>query len=368
MSRVALGVAVVIAILASTAQAYPQLQLIRDQTCASCHLSPAGGGLLSENGLATAQAMSALGDDAAPLWGALGGPAWLAWGGDLRAAGGYTGGANDRTVAFPMQAELTGAVTVGHLSLHVTAGLRDPQEGNTTATLFASREHWLQWQQHDGASDGWFVRVGRFMPVFGMRFAEHPAWTRRYGGTPLYGEAYGAAFEYVSPAWEIHATGFLHDPLLPDSIERGNGATLYAEARVTPRTSIGLEGKVDITPDDHKEHVGMTAKHAIGDLVLQAEAQIIHQKVVLGGTDEQAVGYAMASYALPYGILIDLGLEAYAPDFHVRYLDQEGADLNVHWFASSHAELVLLNHVQMQELGEGGLSSGYALLMLHYRL
>ena len=353
---------------ASIAHAYPQLQLVKDQTCSDCHLSPAGGGLLSENGFAAAQAMSALGDDATPFWGKLGGPAWLAWGGDLRAAAGYDGGPNGQTVAFPMQAELSGAATVGHVSLHVTAGLRDPQYGNTSATLFASREHWLQWQQNDGSPDGLFVRVGRFMPVFGLRYAEHPDWTRRYGGTPLYGEAYGAAVEYISPAWELHATGFIHDPILTDSIERGNGATLYAEARLTPTTSVGVEGKVDITPDDHKEYAGVTAKHAMGELLLQAETQLIHQKVVLGGTDEQAVGYVMASYALPHGILVDLGVEAYAPDFHVRYLDQEGADLNVHWFASSHAELVLLNHFQMQELGEGGLSSGYALLMLHYRL
>jgi hypothetical protein len=365
---VALLVALGIAASASRAYAYPQLQLVKDQTCSDCHLSPAGGGLLRENGFAVAQAMSALGDDATPFWGKLGGPAWLAWGGDLRAAAGYDGGTNHRTVVFPMQAELSAAATVGHLSLQVTAGLRDPQYQNTAATLFGSREHWLQWQQHDGSPDGLFVRVGRFLPVFGLRFAEHPAFTRRYGGTPLYGEAYGAAVEYIDPAWEVHATGFVHDPILPDSIERGNGATLYAEARLTPATSLGVEGKLDVTPDDHKEYAGITAKHVAGDLVLQAEAQFIHQKVVLGGQDAQGVGYVMASYTLPFGILVDLGLEAYAPDVHVRYLDQEGADLNVHWFASAHVELVLLDHFQMQELGEGGPSSGYALLQLHYRL
>ena len=149
----ALVLALVVAASASVAHAYPQLQLVKDQTCSDCHLSPAGGGLLSENGFAAAQSMSALGDDATLFWGKLGGPAWLAWGGDLRAAAGYEGGPNRQTVAFPMQAELAGAATVGQFSLHVTAGLRDPQYGNTSATLFASREHWLQWQQNDGSPD-----------------------------------------------------------------------------------------------------------------------------------------------------------------------------------------------------------------------
>jgi hypothetical protein len=197
---------------------------------------------------------------------------------------------------------------------------------------------------------------------------EHPDWTRRYGGTPLYGEAYGAAVEYIDPRWELHATGFVHDPIFSDSIERGNGATLYAEARIAPTTSIGVEGKLDVTPDDRKVYAGVTAKQVLGAILLQLEGQVIHQKIDLGGSDNQLVGYLMGSYALPYGILVDLGIEAYAPDLRVRYLDQEGADLDVHWFATSHLEMILVNHVQMQELGAGGLSTGYSLLQIHYRM
>ena len=52
----------------------------------------------------------------------------------------------------------------------------------------------------------------------------------------------------------------------------------------------------------------------------------------------------------------------------MRYLDQEAADLNIHYFLTSHVELLLINRFQMFELGEGGLSSGYSLLQLHYRL
>jgi hypothetical protein len=363
-----LALALAVVATASVAHAYPQLQLIRDQTCSDCHLSPAGGGLLGENGLNVAQSMSMLGDEPAPFYGKITPPGWLAFGGDLRGAAGYEGGPNHKTVVFPMQAELYAAATVARFSLHVTAGLRDPQYGNTTATLVSSREHWLQWQQDAGAPDGLFVRVGRFLPVFGLRFVEHPAFTRRYGGSPLYGEAYGAAIEYIDPTWEVHATGFLHDPIFPDSIERGNGAALYAEARVTPATSLGVEAKLDVTPDDRKLYAGATAKRSLGAVLLQLEGQVIHQTIDLGGHDDQLVGYLMASSVLPYGLIVDLGIEAYVPDVRVRYLDQEGADVNVHWFATSHLELVLLNHVQMQELGAGGLSSGYSLLQVHYRL
>ncbi len=113
----------------------------------------------------------------------------------------------------------------------------------------------------------------------------------------------------------------------------------------------------------------MTAKHwfASPGILLEAEAQVIHQKVDLGGTDVQLVGYVVGSiFRGPF--MLDLGLGAYEPDIDVRYLDQEVADLNLHWFVSSHLEVIWTNRLQMLELGEGGLSSGYSLVQLHARL
>ena len=356
--------------MAGVAHAYPQFQLSKDQTCAGCHLSPAGGGLLSENGLNVAQTTSQFGTSPEFFYGKLPAPTWLALGGDLRGAGGFFDSVEKTWAGFPMQAELYANATFSAISVHVTAGLRDPQYENTAKTLFASREHWVQWAQKPGEATGLFVRGGRFMPVFGLRPVEHPAFTRRYGGSPLYGEAYGLAVEYVAPKWEIHATGFIHDPLLTDSIEKGNGAAVYAETRIAEKTSIGLEGKVDITPDDKHWYGGITAKQwlAKANVLVQAEVQVIHQKVDLGGIANGVVGYLMGSYFLGDAVMIDLGLEAYDPNVHVRYLDQEAVDVNVHWFATSHLELLLMNHLQLQELGAGGLSSGYSMLMLHYRL
>ena len=44
--------------LAGRADAYPQFQLNRDRTCANCHMSPSGGGLLNEYGLMQAELIS----------------------------------------------------------------------------------------------------------------------------------------------------------------------------------------------------------------------------------------------------------------------------------------------------------------------
>ncbi len=366
----ALALVVVIALAgARTAHAYPQFQLSKDQTCSSCHISPAGGGLLTENGLNVAKNTSQWGTAPEFFYNSVPTPSWLTLGGDLRGAGGYFDSVEREFLAFPMEAELHANAAFGAFSVYVTAGARDPQYDNTAKTLFSTREHWLQWQSQPGSANGLFVRVGRFMPVFGLRFVEHPDFTRRFGGSPLYGEAYGAAVEYIDPKWEVHATAFIHDPFF-QSVELGNGAAVYAETRLTQATSVGVEAKLDVTPDDRHLYTGVTAKQFIANpgILVQAEFELVHQKIDAGGTDNYAVGYVMGSYFLTDAIMIDLGLEGYAPDLHVRYLDQEAADLNVHWFATSHLELIFMNHFQMQELGEGGLTSGYSMLQLHYRL
>src|SRR5260221_14232625 len=107
------------------------------------------------------------------------------------------------------------------------------------------------WQPEPGSDHGLYVRAGRFMPIYGLRLAEHNDYTRRYGQTPLYGETYGAAVEYVDPAWEVHITGFVHDPI-QSSDEHGNGAAAYGEVRAAKTMSIGLEGRYAKGDDDSR--------------------------------------------------------------------------------------------------------------------
>ena len=42
--------------------------------------------------------------------------------------------------------------------------------------------------------------------------------------------------------------------------------------------------------------------------------------------------------------------------------------LNLHWFATSHWELLLTNRIETIALGSGGPLSGYSLFQFHYRL
>ncbi|HEY1547181.1 MAG TPA: hypothetical protein VGG28_05150 [Kofleriaceae bacterium] len=355
-------------IIPARVSAYPQFQLGQDQTCSACHVSPAGGGLLNENGRSMIETFSTFGGNADPAHGKLDGPDWLLVGADVRAGAGliYDRGASPN--AFPMEAEAAAWAHRDGFSLYATAGV---QEGDTSRplTFFQLREHWLMWQQHADSPTGLFVRAGRFVPVYGLRFAEHNDFTRVYGQTPLDCETYGVAVEYVDPRWEAHATAFVHDPL-QWSTELGNGGALYAEARPTTASALGIEGRYAKSDVDARVAGGITAKYwlAPANLLFQFEGQAIRQTFAAGGQRDQLVSYLMASWFVHPSWLIDFGLSQYDEDLHVKAVDLEAFDANLHWFASSHWELLLTNRVQTIALGSGGGTSGYALVQIHYRL
>src|SRR5215468_3414415 len=88
------------------AAAYPQYQLSRDRTCTGCHVSPAGGGLLTENGYSVAETQALLGDSPAFMYELFKLPGWLAVGGDVRSSTGYIRTPDSGFAIIPMQGDI----------------------------------------------------------------------------------------------------------------------------------------------------------------------------------------------------------------------------------------------------------------------
>jgi hypothetical protein len=358
-----------LAALAGTAHAYPQFQISRDQLCTSCHLSPAGGGLLTENGLNTADVTSQWGTNPELMYGKLDLPSWLALGGDFRAMGGYQRAPQQYLTAFPMQGDLYATATLENFSAHATVGFRPAQTGNEAATHVYAREHYIQWQDDPSLNEGVYIRIGHLMPVFGLRLAEHPIYTRRYGGTALFSETYGATISYIKEKYEAHASGFIVDPLM-DGVRRENGASLYGEMRVKPTTQIGAGAMLEANDWNRKYRGAITAKHYLEKpgITFLAELQLVSPAV--GSTRwKQVTGYLMSSYALTDAILIDLGLGHHDENIEIKNLDRNSVDLNVHWFLTSHFEALLVSrYEQIGILGDGGNWGAWTMLQGHYRL
>lgn len=376
MTRALLVLALAVTWLsANAADAYPQLQLSHDQTCTGCHVSPAGGNLLNENGLAVAESMSQFGTAPEFFYGKVGGPKWLALGGDVRAFTGYLQTPSKALATVPMQIEGYAAATFGKLSIHANLGARASERGNEAATYVWAREHYLMWQSNPGESQGVYVRAGRFMPVYGLRLAEHTTYIRRYGGTPLYGDTYGVHAALIENKFEAHVTGFIKDPLI-DPVVHDNGVYAYGEYRLSEKLAVGVEGMYTHSADDQKFGGGGVIKAYVPskNLLFQGELQFQNQLITksslnsAGGAPQKLIGYFMATWQPKEFLMVDLGLGHYDSNLRIKDLDRDCVDLNVHWFATSHLELLLTNRYEMLAFGNGGPSGAYSLLQVHYRL
>lgn len=354
---------VVLAATAAPAVAFPQLTIRGTVTrCTMCHVSPAGGGVLTDYGRTEAADTLSRGGDPRVL-GLFAEPDWLLVGGDVRAAAlAY----EDRTAtdklqlaAFPMQADLRLGVTAGGFTVVATGGLRGSTRDykKSASSYLESNEHYVMWSSDSGA----YVRAGRFFPVQGLRLPDHTLYVRRYTGTNLFEEPYALAAGYVGDGSEVHVTGFVHDPII-DVGRREAGGALYAElhdldwaAGVTARVGTGDEGTRAIG--------GLCGRLGLGPLVALAEGDVIRDQVTGGSTVMQAVGFAGANLRLVRGLELLGWLEEYQEELGLLASAHHGAGLSLGYYPRAHWELIFEGRVQ--RFGNQDLV-GMEMFQLHY--
>lgn len=353
----------------TVAEAYPQFQLARDQTCTGCHVSPDGGGLLNENGRSVAETISWKGTNPDFMYGKVPTPDWLLLGGDLRGAAGFVYPGVASAAAYPMQVDVSGHAESHGFSANAIVGFRSYNEEATPLHVIWPREHFVMWQQKPGENEGLYIRAGHFMPTYGLRLAEHVVYTQRFGGKPLFHEAYGLSVSYVRAAYEVHATGFVHDPY-GEPAEKGDGAAVYGELRVTEHAAVGIQGKLSSATDVSAKFGGVTAKLYIPsvDTLLLGEAEVIQRDFDVDiDRVRQIAAYIMATHTLPLGLQLDVGVGHFTQDTRVKGLYRDCIDANLHWYTTSHIELLLTTRLELLD-GASGPNGGYALAQLHYRL
>jgi hypothetical protein len=222
--------------------------------CTSCHYSPTGGGLLTPYGRSLSrQELSTKGQGYATvpppakgrgeesfLWGALGGalgPVDL--GIDVRPShltldqGGPTSNGKD----FMMTADLLAAWRGHGFTVYGEVG-RKPAIGQDSAGIY-SYEHWAGFESGKGLG----FRVGRFLPAYGIRLADHTAYTRTLLGFDKYDQVY--ALE-VSHTGEKHLIQVSVGPGSADAIVHGEAHPFTATGRfqwdLGPRTALVFSG------------------------------------------------------------------------------------------------------------------------------
>lgn len=172
--------------------------------CTACHYSPSGGGLLTPYGRSLSREEistfgrqgTVAGNQASTgtetstgeegfLFGALGGESPLQLGLDIRPShvGVNVPGRMIPDRNFLMNLDLQAAWRRERLTAYGTAGRRPVHGGGE----LVSYEHWVAWQATDTLS----VRGGRFLPAYGVRFADHTSFTRERLDLAQDGQVYG---------------------------------------------------------------------------------------------------------------------------------------------------------------------------------
>lgn len=288
LSRALLIVAGVF-LFSTNAQAYPQYIAKGYANCASCHYAPDGGAMANAYGSATQQAFLPEGID-------------VEWVQDLREVlqkNGVTGYDDDEQAEFqwdlgfdsrllfmlgsgsvgstsdfiliPMLLEAQSVMAYGDLTFYGSVSSRRAGADFSDRTAF-SRHHWLQYRVSDELS----VRAGRMTLPFGIRQADHTAFTRGDLGLDKYDQSYGVQVDYNAERWAISAMGFAGNFLLGDPKVQERGLAATAAYLWVGRAAVGISLLGAVSELDQRLAAGVFAR-----------AKLIDHSYVLAEFDSQ---------------------------------------------------------------------------------
>ncbi|MCB9565005.1 MAG: hypothetical protein H6708_31870 [Kofleriaceae bacterium] len=369
-------------IAAGDAAAYPQFQLSTSaERCSQCHFSPGGGGLLNAYGRDEAGSTISWIDDGALgdgrlLHGAWTPPDWLALGGDYRGVVGYKdpGPGDADTLLFPMQADLYVRPTFGPISITLIGGMRGVARGAEAkdigiADRLTSREHFVTYEPDSGA---WYVRAGRFFPVYGLRSQDHTSYVRRYLGLSTLEEPYGAAYGKYGADWELHVSAFTKPPSASLGIGQDTGAAVYYEKRNEDVTAAyGAQARVTASSTDRRALVGGVYKRWLEDQKLMVLAELDAGAQAFPDTTADArlqlLGYLGVTYMARQGVMIGGVVQGWDDDLLLEQSSRAAAELDVQVFPFAHfeAHLLVRGETAGLDLDQPGL---LGMLQLHYYL
>lgn len=342
--------------------AFPEMIRHQYQSCATCHYSPSGGGVLTPYGRSLSKELMS-------TWGREGeerifykkeaGEHWDL-GGDVRFLQLYT---NDETKEaarfFPMQVDLEPVFKWGKWLFAATLGAhRKRLSGNERKTEFLSRRHYLMYQ----ATELTQLRIGRFFPQFGILSPDHNRLSRKSLGFDYGQETLNLEYSRLGAHTEIFLTGVLEQYRNNEHSERkgfvASAAVLFDSYKV------GVSG-YHLT-DSIEEKTASSAWGALGfreNLFLLSEFNHIRiqPKADLASTDSyittQVLGYELFKGLISYGVF---EWEEVKTSNGSRVSSVTGGGLQ--WFPRPHLEFKL----EYQNRKTPQLPADWAFLMLHY--
>ena len=352
--------------------------------CATCHVDPSGGGVLTEYGsaqgdilLRTRYGASAADPDVTPaagfLWGAVKPPEWLRPSGSFRSLmlADKVGSAGYGTQLILMQADLRAAIVKGGFRAYASAGFVNV-DGSAASVSggIVSRQYWVGWSF---AQDALLLRAGRIDLPYGIRQIEHVFYVRTSTRTDLNDtQQHGLALAYSGGLLRAEVMLIAGNYQISPDAYRERGYSAYAEIAPVSSAAFGVSSLVthaarDLVlwvPNTRQAH-GVFARWApVHPLVLLGEADLVPQSAL------SSTGYAtmlQADVEPTQGVhLIATGENMKDPGVSAgtSWSGWLGAD----WFFAPHADARFDFKKESSALGPAHLSRTELMLQLHVYL
>ena len=308
-------------------------------TCTSCHVSPAGGGLLKAYGRMVATeklVMAGKENEDGFLHGAFEPSENWAVGGGVRYLQTYQDNAKSRKgQVFRMNSDIDGGVRLGEnffkvarlwiaAKIGIEGGPDKSPTGEKTMFRNISPTHYLQLEPMEGI----YLRVGRFQTRFGLMIPDHSAAVRRGTGLAAGSETRQVEATLNTKQLDITVSQFYESRdqkigsiWVNSAASRDEkGQALHASVFVLERYRLGIQGLLGRSDDATRTIAGIHAAFPIGnDWTLLHESDWITRSALTPGKVDRErtrshLSWSKILYEVTKGVTTFTWLESTRPD------------------------------------------------------
>lgn len=355
------------------AWAYPELVRHNYPNCTSCHVSPNGGGLLTQYGRKLSAAILSTwgtGNEKEPefAYGLVPLPSWLDAQGMYRGVYAYQDTPFIQQGKYIyMQGDLEAAAHLGKWTLDATLGYQNPPSAASFGDHILSRRHFVNYQ----ATDEFSLRGGRFFPAYGINTPDHVIPTREDIGWDYASnqESYNLEGAWIGSKWNVIATVDFGRPDSPD-LHHETGGALTGSVALADHHKVGLSYFHGDAQTTTRNLVGPWAILGFTPhFYLLTEVDFQQKANKSGGGDPQwgAVNYQKLGYEVLQGLHFYATQDYSRLDFKDASTIRNSFGLGTQFFPRPHFEL----NFEWQKLKNVAVSPEYtdfAWLMLNFYL
>lgn len=310
--------------------------------CMACHISPSGGGLLSDYGRSLSkELMSTWGwkNSEQPLFGAVKNRDWLKVGGDYRSIQTYLENTEVKQGRlFTMQSHLELGLYLSKIWLVGTLGLREGPEGTPKQGEFLSERHYALWDVTDEIK----LRAGKFRLHFGLQDPVHTRVTKQALGFGSNSESYILEFSKFSETDEIFIAADLGRMDLPLHATSEKSLSVNYAKYTTEKSKLGASL---LFGENNRTRRSLVGLYGIGswdeNSVVKFEADYQQSHEISAPSTSKNLVASMASwgYQLAKGVLPYVILEVLHRDLDDSNSQQTATGVGLQWLPIPHVEL-----------------------------